>query len=35
VRQIGAIADTVYLATGGYALNLSALGTPLPPAAKN
>ncbi|MEG4224966.1 bifunctional adenosylcobinamide kinase/adenosylcobinamide-phosphate guanylyltransferase [Microcoleus sp. N9_B2] len=35
VRHIGAIADTVYLATGGYALNLSALGTPLPPAAKN
>jgi adenosylcobinamide kinase / adenosylcobinamide-phosphate guanylyltransferase len=33
VRQIGAIADTVYLATGGYALNLSALGTRLP--AKN
>jgi adenosylcobinamide kinase / adenosylcobinamide-phosphate guanylyltransferase len=32
-RQIGAIADTVYLATGGYALNLSALGTRLP--AKN
>jgi adenosylcobinamide kinase/adenosylcobinamide-phosphate guanylyltransferase len=35
VRQIGAIADTVYLATGGYALNLSSLGTPLPPAGKN
>ena len=33
VRQIGAIADTVYLATGGYALNLTALGTRLP--AKN
>ncbi|NJR21757.1 MAG: bifunctional adenosylcobinamide kinase/adenosylcobinamide-phosphate guanylyltransferase [Richelia sp. CSU_2_1] len=30
IRQISAIADTVYLATGGYALNLSALGTPLP-----
>lgn len=30
VRQISAIADTVYLATAGYALNLSALGTPLP-----
>jgi adenosylcobinamide kinase / adenosylcobinamide-phosphate guanylyltransferase len=30
VRQIGAIADAVYLATGGYALNLTALGTPLP-----
>ena len=35
VRLIGAIADTVYLATGGYALNLSSLGTPLPPAGKN
>ena len=35
VRHIGAIADTVYLATGGYALNLTALGTPLPPVAKN
>ena len=33
VRQIGAIADTVYLVTGGHALNLSAIGTPLP--AKN
>ncbi|MEG3899275.1 MULTISPECIES: bifunctional adenosylcobinamide kinase/adenosylcobinamide-phosphate guanylyltransferase [unclassified Microcoleus] len=31
VRQIGAIADNVYLATGGYALNLSDLGTRLPP----
>ncbi|MEG3863609.1 bifunctional adenosylcobinamide kinase/adenosylcobinamide-phosphate guanylyltransferase [Microcoleus sp. herbarium12] len=31
VRQIGAMADAVYLATGGYALNLCALGTPLPP----
>ncbi len=30
VRQIGAIADAVYLATGGYALNLTALGTRLP-----
>jgi adenosylcobinamide kinase / adenosylcobinamide-phosphate guanylyltransferase len=29
-RKIGAIADTVYLTTGGYALNLSELGTPLP-----
>jgi adenosylcobinamide kinase/adenosylcobinamide-phosphate guanylyltransferase len=35
VRLIGAIADTVYLATGGYALNLSSLGTPLPPAGEN
>ena len=31
VRHIGAIADAVYLATGGYALNLCALGTRLPP----
>lgn len=30
-RRIGAIANTVYLVTGGYALNLSQLGTPLPP----
>lgn len=30
VRHIGAIADDVYLATGGYALNLTALGTRLP-----
>lgn len=29
VRDIGAIADTVYLVTGGYVLNLSALGTAL------
>ena len=28
-RQISAIADTVYLVTAGYALNLSQLGTPL------
>ncbi|MCW6053546.1 bifunctional adenosylcobinamide kinase/adenosylcobinamide-phosphate guanylyltransferase [Microcoleus sp. A2-C5] len=34
VRHIGAIADAVYLATGGYALNLSTLGTRLP-LAKN
>ncbi|MBW4652745.1 MAG: bifunctional adenosylcobinamide kinase/adenosylcobinamide-phosphate guanylyltransferase [Kaiparowitsia implicata GSE-PSE-MK54-09C] len=30
-RQVGAIAPTVYLVTGGYALNLVELGTPLPP----
>lgn len=30
VRHIGAIADPVYLATGGYVLNLTDLGTPLP-----
>ena len=28
-RQIGAIADSVYLVTGGHALNLSLLGQPL------
>lgn len=28
-RRIGAIANTVYLVTGGHALNLSQLGTPL------
>lgn len=28
-RQIGAVADTVYLVTGGYVLNLSQLGQPL------
>lgn len=31
IRRVGGIADTVYLVTGGYALNLSQLGTPLPP----
>jgi adenosylcobinamide kinase/adenosylcobinamide-phosphate guanylyltransferase len=30
-RQIGAIATSVYLVTGGYALDLKALGQPLPP----
>jgi len=29
VREIGAIAATVYLVTGGHVLNLSQLGTPL------
>lgn len=29
VRQIGAIAESVYLVTGGHALNLSQLATPL------
>lgn len=28
-RQVGAIATDVYLATGGYALNISALGQPI------
>jgi adenosylcobinamide kinase/adenosylcobinamide-phosphate guanylyltransferase len=31
-RQIGAIANPVYLVTAGHALNLSQLGTPLPTA---
>lgn len=29
VRHVGAIADQVYLVTGGYVLNLTELGTPL------
>ncbi|MGV2829648.1 bifunctional adenosylcobinamide kinase/adenosylcobinamide-phosphate guanylyltransferase [Myxosarcina sp. GI1(2024)] len=29
IRQIGNIANTVYLVTGGHALNLSMLGTPI------
>ena len=29
IRAVGAIADPVYLVTGGYALNLRELGTPL------
>lgn len=29
VRHLGAIADQVYLVTGGYVLNLTELGTPL------
>lgn len=29
VRQVGAIADSVYLVTGGHALNLSMLGHPI------
>lgn len=31
VRRVGAIANSVYLVTGGYVLNLSTLGSPLPP----
>lgn len=31
VRRIGAIAQKVYLVTGGYVLDLSVLGSPLPP----
>jgi len=30
VRRLGAIADPVYLVTGGYVLNLTTLGSPLP-----
>lgn len=30
IRQIGAIGDTVYLVTGGYAVNVSEIGVPLP-----
>jgi adenosylcobinamide kinase / adenosylcobinamide-phosphate guanylyltransferase len=35
IRRIGAIADRVYLVTGGYALNLSQWGTRLPPPTSN
>ncbi len=31
VRRIGEVATQVYLVTGGYALDLKHLGTPLPP----
>ena len=31
VRRVGAIATHVYLVTGGYALDLTQVGTPLPP----
>jgi adenosylcobinamide kinase/adenosylcobinamide-phosphate guanylyltransferase len=31
VRQLGTICDSVYLVTGGHALNLSLLGLPVPP----
>ncbi len=30
VRRIGAISQSVYLVTGGYALNVTTLGSPLP-----
>jgi adenosylcobinamide kinase/adenosylcobinamide-phosphate guanylyltransferase len=30
VRQLGSICDTVYLVTGGYVLNLSDVGIPVP-----
>nr|WP_263011579.1 MULTISPECIES: bifunctional adenosylcobinamide kinase/adenosylcobinamide-phosphate guanylyltransferase [unclassified Laspinema] len=32
VRRLGAIADPVYLVTGGHAVNLSAIGSVLPPS---
>ncbi|WP_016952275.1 bifunctional adenosylcobinamide kinase/adenosylcobinamide-phosphate guanylyltransferase [Anabaena sp. PCC 7108] len=32
IRQLGAISESVYLVTGGYVLNLSLLGSPLPVA---
>jgi adenosylcobinamide kinase/adenosylcobinamide-phosphate guanylyltransferase len=28
IRRLGSVADTVYLVTGGHALNLSQLGVP-------
>jgi adenosylcobinamide kinase / adenosylcobinamide-phosphate guanylyltransferase len=31
VRQVGGLANPVYLVTGGYVLNLTELGRPLPP----
>ncbi|WP_083862969.1 bifunctional adenosylcobinamide kinase/adenosylcobinamide-phosphate guanylyltransferase [Calothrix sp. PCC 7507] len=31
VRQLGIICESVYLVTGGHILNLSTLGSPLPP----
>nr|WP_026100021.1 bifunctional adenosylcobinamide kinase/adenosylcobinamide-phosphate guanylyltransferase [Fortiea contorta] len=34
VRQLSTICEVVYLVTGGYVLNLSALGSPLPPKAE-
>lgn len=33
IRWIGAIAETVYLVTGGYAVNVSEIGLPLPKPA--
>lgn len=34
VRRVSAIANAVYLVTGGYALNLSVLGSPVPPSGE-
>jgi adenosylcobinamide kinase/adenosylcobinamide-phosphate guanylyltransferase len=31
VRRLGGVVNAVYLVTGGYVLNLTALGSPLPP----
>ncbi len=33
VRRIGSVSECVYLVTGGYALNLTTLGSPLPNCA--
>lgn len=33
IRRVGAIAEPVYLVAGGHVLNLSTLGSPLPPPA--
>jgi len=35
VRRLGAIAHPVYLVTGGYVLNLTALGSPLHSEIRN
>lgn len=35
VRRLGAIAAPVYLVTGGYVLNLTTLGSPLPSEIRN
>lgn len=35
VRRVGAFATAVYLVTGGHVLNLSELGSPLPPPNAN
>lgn len=31
IRQLGTVCEAVYLVTGGHVLNLSVLGSPLPP----
>ena len=35
IRRVGAIAEPVYLVTGGQVLDLSALGFPLPPPSRS